>query len=109
MYNMSVRCLSIFLNIQLLVFTSQVEHYHAKPYHAAIVLIGGNGNLARKYLWQVLFDLYLKLNSSHDRSTQDYWIQECKLSKLSVFTGSLSDVKNASNELQVHCAFFTSV
>ena len=32
----------------------------ATPRHTGIILLGGTGDLARKYLWQALFDAYVR-------------------------------------------------
>nr|KAG5693272.1 hypothetical protein BaRGS_011593 [Batillaria attramentaria] len=35
-------------------------HCYAAPQHTGIILIGGTGDLARKYLWQAFFNAYMK-------------------------------------------------
>ncbi|CAL9704862.1 unnamed protein product [Knipowitschia caucasica] len=40
-----------------------------KPGHVSVVILGGTGDLARKYLWQGFFELYInQINSGHSFS-----------------------------------------
>ncbi|KAK7478622.1 hypothetical protein BaRGS_00030154 [Batillaria attramentaria] len=56
---MTVRATALAVASVLLLLNTYL-HCYAAPQHTGIILIGGTGDLARKYLWQAFFNAYMK-------------------------------------------------
>ena len=68
------------------------------PHHTGVILLGGTGDLARKYLWQALFDAYMRREVTErvqgDHEQQQPWT-------LTLVAGGASHASVAANRLKV--------
>lgn len=98
---MSSRTLVVFLAVITLLLTLSIATGTAHSRHTGVILLGGTGDLARKYLWQSLFDSYTRHEVREDGD--DYDAEEegvLRKWKFSILAGGTSHASVATNRLK---------
>jgi hypothetical protein len=78
--------------------------------HTGIILLGGTGDLARKYLWQAAFDAYVRHGVQKiDDDDMDVEGEDSPEWKFTILAGGHSHPSVAANRLKVCHVWYTLI
>ena len=88
----------ILVTVLLATLSLNIVNVGALPRHTGIILLGGTGDLAHKYLWQALFDAYIRREVTEgvqeDHEPGEPWM-------FTLIAGGTSHSSVAANKLKV--------